>query len=64
MRCFLQTFFAFYQKAWAGICSKTYDGTFQTVCQAFEVLKENQKLGREFYKLGPVFRKLERVFML
>ena len=32
--------------------------------QAFEVLKENQKLGRVFEKLGGVFEKLGSVFVL
>ena len=32
--------------------------------QAFEVLKENQKLGRVFEKLGGVFKKLGSVFVL
>ena len=32
--------------------------------QAFEILKENQKLGRVFEKLGGVFKKLGSVFVL
>ena len=34
----------------------------QQIGRAFEALRENQNLGREFEKLGRVFEKLGRVF--
>ena len=57
------------QKAWSSICFKTCGGAFeklsrafktlsrafQTIGRAFEGLRENQKLGQEFEKLGRVF---------
>ena len=50
------------QKAGPSICFKTRSRVFQTLVRwAFEALKENQKLVREFEKFAQVFKKLVRM---
>ena len=46
------------------VITKTRNRAFQILGQAFEALRENQKLGPEFEMLGRVSKKLGRMFLL
>ena len=46
------------------VITQTRSRVFQTVLRAFEVLRENQKLGLEFEMLARVSKKLGRMFAL
>ena len=53
------------QETRLSICFKTRSYVFQTFVRlAFEVLRENRKLDREFEKFGQVFKKLGHVLAL
>ena len=61
IRYFLQTRFSktLFNKTLVRVLALTrtaeHSNTFQTLGRAFEALRENKKLGREFEKLGRVF---------
>ena len=46
------------------IITQTRSQAFQTLCGAFEALREVQKFGLEFEMLSGVFKKLGRVCVL
>ena len=55
-RCLDQIFINYlYRNTQPRTCFKTNDRAFQTFGQAFEALRENQKLGRVFIKLDRLF---------
>ena len=55
-------YWPFFQKVRPSIHVKTRGQVFQTFVRwAFEALRKNQKLDREFVKFGQVFKNLVRV---